>query len=272
MQRIDISGRKYGRLTATEYISDGKWKCVCDCGGTAIVEAKNLSSGVTKSCGCIRREKSSERQRSFAGKTTSKLRDLTGQRFGHLTVLIRVPPRKWLCRCDCGKEIGVFTDNLTRNHTTSCGCQKGAMISKSLTTHGKTESRIMHIWEGMKARCLNPNDDRFLDYGGRGITICDRWLESFENFYADMGDPPDKCSIDRIDVNGNYEPSNCRWATQSQQCNNKRDTVRYFYEGEEHTLSEWATIKNVSHDRLRQRVHKLGWTFEKAITVQENLR
>lgn len=161
------------------------------------------------------------------------LRDISGIKFGRLVALERVRSSKsskhalWLCLCECGNNSEVLATNLKTGHTRSCGClQQEVTVSRS-TTHGKCYAQVYTTYFGMKQRCINTSDHKYRDYGGRGITVCDRWLESsptgFENFLEDMGDrPTTKHSIDRIDVNGNYEPSNCRWATSTQQARNKR--------------------------------------------------
>jgi hypothetical protein len=251
MQRIDLTGKRFNGLTAIEYVYPSKWLCRCDCGKEVLVSTGNL--GKYKSCGC---------QRS---------RDLSGMRFGFLTAIkyaVSGIHGKWLCRCDCGKEILVTTDNLTRGHSKSCGCQKGSLVTKSKTRHGKTHSQVYSAWRSMRSRCRNPNNQDYLNYGSRGITVCERWLESFENFYADMGDPPTKdYSIDRKNSNGNYDPDNCQWATELHQQNNKRNNLRFTYEGEAHTLKEWAKLKNLPYSCLQQRITVLKWPFEKAITT-----
>jgi hypothetical protein len=121
-------------------------------------------------------------------------------------------------------------------------------------------------WLSMKNRCLNPNDTRFADYGGRGITICDKWENSFETFYADMGPRPEGCSIDRIDVDGDYEPSNCRWATDTEQRRNKRNNHLITHKGETKTLAEWSEITNIKYATLKIRINKLKWPVERALT------
>lgn len=136
--------------------------------------------------------------------------------------------------------------------------------------HGFSNTRIYHIWENMKSRCLNPNDQAFSYYGGRGITVCDAWSESFEAFRRDMGEPPsDKHSIDRIDNDGNYEPGNCRWATQREQMNNIRTNRRLTINGVTRTVSEWARAAGVPHRLIFQRLSR-GWPLDQILTGRPN--
>lgn len=156
--------------------------------------------------------------------------DLNGRRFGKLTVLQREPnePKKharWLCACDCGKRVVVQSHCLISGSQQSCGCLLVELHQK----HGKAGSRLYNIWNCMKQRCGNPNNHNFKEYGGRGIAVCDEWKDSFEAFYEwamENGYDPDavrgKCTLDRVDVNGNYEPSNCRWTDMKIQANNRR--------------------------------------------------
>ena len=172
----------------------------------------------------------------------SRIVDLTGQRFGRLVVIEKTDQRSgrhiiWKCKCDCGKETFINSGNLRRGNTTSCGC----LQKERVTTHGKRYSEEYRSWNMMKDRCYNPNNKSYKDYGGRGITVCDRWKDSFENFLEDMGPKPSsKHSIDRINNDKKYEPNNCKWATQTEQNRNKRhqrDAKLIDPEGQEYLIA-----------------------------------
>ncbi len=183
--------------------------------------------------------------------------DLAGRRFGRLVVL-RMDGRngryiQWLCRCDCGAEVRTRTGNLTNGYSRSCGCYGQQKRLEANRTHGKTDSRAYSSWLNMRARCLRPQHPAWNDYGGRGISVCDRWA-TFAAFYADMGDPPDGHTLDRIDVNGNYEPSNCRWATDKTQANNTRANRRLEFDGQARTMKEWSEFFGINYWTLRSRL------------------
>lgn len=192
------------------------------------------------------------------------LNNLQGFQFGSLTVLQLEKSHGngavWLCQCKCGTQKEIRASDMVQGSVKSCGCEHIKRIAKASTTHGMTNTRTYSIWQAMRLRCNRINQD----YSCRGITYDERW-DSFENFYLDMGEVPDGMSIDRIDVNGNYNKDNCRWATQEQQANNKRSSVFIEYNGKKQTVSQWAKELKMNHHTLRSRLKK-GLTAEQALT------
>lgn len=199
-----------------------------------------------------------------------KAADLTGEKFGKLTVVKRVTNETkngvfWLCKCDCGNESVVKASNLRSGSTKSCGCIRKKTIPSF--RHGMSRTRMYGIWGGMKDRCSNPKYHGYMNYGGRGISVCEDWKE-FTNFYewSMSNGYQDNLSLDRIDVNGNYEPSNCRWTTMMVQSNNKRNNRFIEYNGERKTLKEWSRETGLSDACISERL-KFGWSIEEAITI-----
>lgn len=201
-----------------------RWKCMCKCGNTTVVSEHGLVSGHRKSC----------------GKCVPDKFDLTGQRFGKLIVVredgrIRAS-RAWLCACDCGETTRVPQGSLTRkvSPTHSCGCLLSPEeVSKRNTKHGMSRHPLYRTWSGIITRCYNKNDPSYVDYGGRGVEVCDRWLESFENFYRDMGEKPSaEYQIDRMDNDGPYSPENCHWVEPRVNQQNKRNSLVVTLKGE----------------------------------------
>lgn len=202
----------------------------------------------------------------------------TGQELSHLTGLSPnvISARlfelreelKWVIRLD-ERKVCPHSNVLVHVHSRAPSDEEGKRKSElcriNATRHGLADSRVHRSWMSMRQRCLNKNDKRYADYGGRGISICERWM-IFENFLSDMGSMPDGHTLDRIDVNGNYEPNNCRWANSVQQARNQRTNRLFTFEGETHCLSEWAEIKGVLIKSLSTRLDR-GWTFERAITT-----
>lgn len=186
--------------------------------------------------------------------------DLTGRVFGRLTALHRGENYKlkttWVCRCECGNIKTINYQNLIVGGSTSCGCFHNEMLSKKMTIHGNAKNgRISHefrIWANIKNRCENENHPRYKSYGGRGIIVCESWSSSFQNFINDMGKiPSEKHSIERVDNDGNYEPSNCKWATIYEQSRNKRSNVWIEYNGIKKITADWATEIGITPQHLR---------------------
>ncbi len=198
--------------------------------------------------------------------------DLTGQKFGRLTVLLLEPvrmrggARRWRCRCDCGNETVVVTGSLKRGMSRSCGCFKLERLAECFRTHGSSRTGIYWVWSGMIQRCCNPKSKYFHNYGGRGITVCREWRESFEAFQASVGPRPSpKHTIDRIDNERGYEPGNVRWSTRKEQNNNTRKNRLVTAFGETLTLSQWSERFGIKALTIRARLEK-GITPEEALT------
>jgi hypothetical protein len=196
--------------------------------------------------------------------------DLTGQRFGRLVATHRedgVVPVRWCCTCDCGETTTVVTANLIGgSKTKSCGClARDTTVARS-RTHGMSRTPTYNAWRGILARCYSPGFIGWARYGGRGIAVCDRWRENFAAFLADMGPRPSpRHSIDRIDVNGNYEPGNCRWATMTTQQRNRGNNRMITINGETLCVAEWADRHGIEHGTLLARLRKMP--PEQAVTL-----
>lgn len=209
--------------------------------------------------------------RTIAGFKISKTaKDHTGERFGRLTVLRPVGRDRhycitWACRCDCGTETHVQYTNLRTGHTQSCGCMWLETITKHGSARDSGPTKEYRIWNAMKNRCRNPQDKNFHLYGGRGITYCERW-DDFQNFISDMGQCPPRMSLERTDNSKGYNPENCRWATQAEQCRNMRRNRVLTYHGKSLCLTDWAAEVGLTRDALDSRLRS-GWTLERALTT-----
>ena len=268
---IDLTGEKFGRLTVINE-SDKRdksgnvyWNCKCDCGKMVSVQGRFLRSGHTKSCGCHKKE-------SWNDYISKTFKDMTGERYGNLTVVERGEDyidknnhhtTTWICRCDCGETTKTTRTMLISGRIKSCGC-KSPRFEK---THGGSRTRLYRIFQSIKARCYYTKHQQYHNYGGRGIKICDEWLNDFNKFrdWAMDNGYSEELTIDRIDVNGDYEPDNCRWATHKQQSNNRRDNHIIEFNGESHTVTEWADITGINEATMFNRI-KAGWSIEDVIT------
>ena len=200
----------------------------------------------------------------------AKVKELSGKKFGRLTVIRRCENNKhglprWECKCDCGNITLVDGQHLREGKTKSCGCLK----KDAQKTHGMTHTRLHRIWANMKTRCGNPNRRDYKHYGQRGIEICRDWCD-FLTFYewAVNNGYKDGLTLDRIDANGNYEPSNCRWATAKEQCNNRTNNHLITYNGETKTISQWAEERNINHDTLYSRINRAHWDIGRALDYE----
>lgn len=184
-------------------------------------------------------------------------------RFGRWSVLGYLGAQKWLCVCDCGNYKTVKSICLRNSKSKSCGC----WFAECRTTHNLTKSPEYQNWSAIKSRCLNKKHMNYQKYGGRNIIICDRWVNSFENFLSDMGERPSPShSIDRIDNDGNYEPENCRWATPKEQGSNRRNNRIIEYNGESLPLCEWEDRSGLPRGVIKGRL-RIGWNMGKAIST-----
>lgn len=200
-----------------------------------------------------------------------QFKDLTNQKFFRLTVVRRDEPKPsdrnvfWLCQCECGKLTRAAGANLLNGQKMSCGCFKSETAArvlrvnslKQLNRHGLSHVDEHSIWSEMKGRCVRSSHPKFHRYGARGIKVCDRWLHSFESFYADMGPrPTKKHTIDRIDNDGNYEPSNCRWTTNFQQSRNRSTNLNITINGKTYCVVDWATFLSVPRSHFYELCRK----------------
>lgn len=201
-------------------------------------------------------------RKSLMGKP---LNNLVGFRFGSLTVLQLGEKQRqhngawWLCLCDCGTQKNIPATDMVQGKINSCGCEHAKRIGDASKTHGMSKGRTYRIWQAMRNRCNRLHQD----YSARGITYDRRW-DVFENFLADMGQAPEEMSLDRIDVNGNYEKTNCRWATREQQANNTRSNVFIEWNGKRQTRSQWEKEFGMRPTTLRSRL-RAGWSMERAM-------
>lgn len=202
----------------------------------------------------------------------SKLIDLTGERFGRLTVIERAESNKygaiWKCSCDCGNRVSVAGVKLRNGHTRSCGCLVSDTIGNLNKTHGMSHTRLHYIWGNMKSRCYNPNNHFYKRYGGRGITVCDEWIDDFTAFvdWALSSGYDESLTIDRIDNDQSYFPDNCRWANKTEQANNRKSSRLFEMGGEIKSISEWCREYKKKSPTVAYRLRQ-NWTIEEALDL-----
>ena len=204
-----------------------------------------------------------------------KIRDLTGQRFGRTVVKEFAYKNShglscWRCVCDCGKEHIACGTTLTRGHTRSCGCLHDELARKRATKHNGCKTKLYTIWQAMRRRCFDIHSKSYSDYGARGITVCKEWATSYKCFrdWAFNNGYEDGLTIDRINNNGNYCASNCRWATRAQQNDNTRRTIKIKYKNKTQTLTEWCNELGLRRDTIYARIYSYGWPIEKAFNTK----
>ena len=224
---------------------------MCDCGNECIRIFKEVRSGHTTTCGCR-----TTRYKSYHD-------DFIGQKFNRLTIIGYDGvnnDHKMLakCKCDCGNIHIATLRDIKNGHVKSCGCLQKEIARNRFLIDNRTDERLYTIYTNMKARCYNVDSPNYKNYGGRGIIICKEWLNDYTLFktWSLNNGYNDDLTIDRINVNGNYEPSNCRWVDIKTQCNNKRNTIYITYNGQTHTITEWADIYHVNRKKIAYRYYK----------------
>jgi hypothetical protein len=213
------------------------------------------------------------------GKRWGSRYNLLGQVFGRWTVIAfdesvkAYEKSRWICKCECGVEKSVLQDSLLAGRSLSCGCYEYELTSIRSRTHGESSTHLYKAWNSMKERCLYEKFPGYKDYGGRGIVICDEWVNDYLTFkeWALNNGYAKTLSLDRIDVNGNYTPQNCRWITMSEQQHNKRTNVFLEYNGERHTLAQWGMITGLGKSTIISRKNK-GWSVEQILTTPKLCR
>lgn len=209
---------------------------------------------------------------SYSTKIPTRVKEITGQRFGRLLVLEYMGLNRhrralWLCQCDCGREHTTLGVNLCRGQCRSCGCYQRETTYKHGMARRTARAPEYNVWRGMICRCHYPKNYRFSQYGGRGIYVCEAWRKSFIAFFVDMGKRPSaKHSIDRIDNDGPYSPENCRWATAAEQSRNTQRNRLLTLDGVTQTITDWANSLGVDRKTIDGRLRNLGWTMREALT------
>jgi hypothetical protein len=248
-----------------------KYKCICTICGREFFEP-NCRKDIAKYC-------------SMKCLYSKQRKNLEGKKFGRLLALEYEGTKNknafWKCVCDCGNIVSIPYTRLAYGRTKSCGCLakeiRIAQAKERFSKHNKSNSQIYEIYTAIKERCYNKNNSSYKNYGGRGITMCDEWKNDFNSFYKwsmengyseeKLQSGRNKLSIDRIDVNGNYEPNNCRWVDTKTQANNKRTNRLLFYKGKYYTVKQVSELKNCSYGSIQYRIRK-GWSVEEIFEIE----
>lgn len=250
--REDLSGRRYGMWTVLYHVKGKYWYCRCDCGTERNVLSDHLKAGETKCCGCVRQKVH------------------IGDKFGQITVLEKVKGTTWLCRCSCGETFTTSTSHLRskKNPTAKCAkCSNKERTTVDVAENGKAYS----MWKDMIYRCEKPSCGNYRNYGARGIAVCEDWKDfsTFLKWLDDNGYDKNlgrQCSIERIDVNGDYCPQNCKIAGAKEQANNKRNSNLVTIGEETKTVSQWCEETGINRSTAYHRI-KQGWSDVDAVTL-----
>lgn len=203
------------------------------------------------------------------------IKDMTGQKFGRLTVIKYAYSDKsrcavWVCKCECGNYVDAKGTELRYGRIKSCGCLQKDRARKVNTKHGKSNTKLHQVWRGIKDRCYNINAKNYKYYGGRGIQVCHEWLHNFQPFYdwAMNNGYKEGLTIDRMDVNGNYSPDNCCWATTKQQQRNIRHNRNITINGVTHCMKDWCNILGLKYSTVSNRINQYNWSIERALELE----
>lgn len=253
-------------LTAIEYVGSSNgavWRFSCSCGKFTEKKSSLVTGGHISSCGCL-----SEAKR-FSGSPIEEM-----QKIGEITA-VKMAGRAghnlmWECLCFCGKTFNAIASNLISGNTKSCGCLRRKVSADLLRTHGLYGNGAHSVWANMMRRCYDPKNPAYKNYGGRGISVCDRWHD-VRNFYADMGDRPKGRSLDRTKNDMGYSPENCRWATSTEQARNMRSNVFVTYCGSTRTIAEWSEVTGIPSGRLYAR-KSLGLSDDELFLDKKSIR
>jgi len=203
--------------------------------------------------------------------------DLTGELYGRILITAegskKGKERYWkgICQCKDKTVVEIRQGNLRNGTTTSCGCRRKEVAKAGGLKHGMGTTRVYKVWQNIKDRCHNPGSKRYADYGGRGIVVCRRWLDSFENFYQDMGDTPKSMTLEREDNNAGYSKENCRWATYKEQARNRRNNRMICHNDEVKCLAEWAEDRGLTYSALYGRLER-GWSVARSLETPARCR